>query len=244
MLLSIVVLVFAAGLGLIVVRRDYRAWRALGDGGLPGNFEGWLRVTYLRMKKGDPLSDRQLRKEIGTAGDHGYLDSLPERNGPRPKIAPWPIPHRQCDQFIASGVRRNLDGLFDEIVAKNSDVVHYKQSYFERHSAAVTLCADSPRHPYVQLGQGEIAHIHPRDGSMHMIFSPSDALKVIEGGWGERHPLAGVGRLIPSTYIYVYPPRDEAELEVVSRLLDASVAYMTNGTSTGTSENRPAIPSL
>ena len=32
---------------------------------------------------------------------------------------------------------------------------------------------------------------------------------------------------LPSTYLYVYPPRDDFELDIVKNLLGASIAHMT-----------------
>lgn len=59
--------------------------------------------------------------------------------------------------------------------------------------------------------------------------------KVIEANWGERHPLDGskfIERFIkdaslPNQYVLVYAPRSEEELEVVMRIVRASIAYMT-----------------
>jgi hypothetical protein len=212
-----------------LAHRDYRGWLALGEGGLPANLLGWLTVTRLRLMKADPIDIAALVEEIGSTSDRQYLDQLPPRNGPRPRIAPWPIPHRQCNQFISSGIRRKLDALFDDAVARNAPFVHYKQSYFEQHSPAVTLCDPGYGHADAKFGRGELAHIHLRDGSMHMIFSASDAANVVESGWGEFHPLAGRIPLLPKSYVYVYPPRDDIELEVVGQLLDASIAHMTKG---------------
>jgi hypothetical protein len=48
---------------------------------------------------------------------------------------------------------------------------------------------------------------------------------VLSAGWGERHALAGLARL-PLTYLMVYAPRDDNEVAVIERLLDASVSYM------------------
>ena len=45
---------------------------------------------------------------------------------------------------------------------------------------------------------------------------------------GERHPLTGVLPELPSTYIYVYPPRDEVELAIVAQLLNAAIEHMTS----------------
>jgi hypothetical protein len=34
----------------------YRAWRALGVGGLPPNIGGWVQVTVMRFRSRDPLT--------------------------------------------------------------------------------------------------------------------------------------------------------------------------------------------
>ena len=60
---------------------------------------------------------------------------------------------------------------------------------------------------------------------MHMIFGSADAGRIIQAGWGECHPLAGQLNL-PHTYLLVYPPRDEHELAVTARLLNAAVDHM------------------
>lgn len=227
-MLTISIAALAVTLALLIVAyRDYRLWLALGKGGLPSNLGGWLLVTRMRLQKRDPLEIDMYAPEIGRADDHAYLGDLPQRNGPRPKIAVWPIPHRQLNQFIATGMRKKLDEAFDNAVSANAELVHYKMSFFEKHSPAITLCDPECGHAHAAAGQGETAHIHPGDGSMHMIFSVTDATKVIQSGWGERHPLSGGAvNVLPNTYLYIYPPRDEAELVVVERLLAASIAHM------------------
>jgi len=117
-------------------RRDYRAWLALGEGGLPLNPKGWLITSYLRLRKADPSRPRCTTRRSG-----------------RP--APPPT-------------------------------------------------------------------------SAHSHLSAADAARILDAGWGERHPLAGVRPELPSTYVYVYPPRDEAELAVVAQLLDAAIDHMTS----------------
>lgn len=44
----------------------------------------------------------------------------------------------------------------------------------------------------VDVNKHELAHIHHLDGSLHIVLSPQDARKVIQRGWGELHPLAGL----------------------------------------------------
>ncbi len=55
---------------------------------------------------------------------------------------------------------------------------------------------------------------------------------VIERGWGERHPLSGVRlfKIMPKEYVGIYAPRDDGELEVVEKILVASVLFMTGST--------------
>jgi hypothetical protein len=68
--------------------------------------------------------------------------------------------------------------------------------------------------------------VHPSDGSMHMILSRTDVRTVIERGWGELHPLAGVMLNLPATYVLIYSPRDMGELAVGARILNAAISHM------------------
>ena len=71
----------------------------------------------------------------------------------------------------------------------------------------------------------EFAHLHPHsDGSLHMVIPPPVVQEVVDNGWAEYHPLAGEHGL-PTNIVMVYGPRDEAELEVVQALLQASHGY-------------------
>lgn len=209
-------------------RRDYRAWLALGEGGLPSNPKGWLITSYLRLRKADPITTTVYDAQIGEPGAAAHLGALPPRRGPRPGIAPWPVPHRQLDQIPGPEMRAAVDRVFEDALRRHADTVHLRLSHFEKHNPAVTLRDPAAGHADARVGEGETAHIHPGDGSMHMIFSAADAARILDAGWGERHPLAGVRPELPSTYVYVYPPRDEAELAVVAQLLDAAIDHMTS----------------
>ena len=59
---------------------------------------------------------------------------------------------------------------------------------------------------------------------MHIIFSPSDTKEIIEKGWGELHGLAGQGAAA-KTYMMIYSPRNEMELEISKKILEAAVKY-------------------
>ena len=207
--------------------RDYRAWRKLGSGGLPGTFRGWVQTSIWRLQKIDPLDLVDLRKLRYTAGDVIALSLLPARLRRRPRVAPHPVPHRQLDQRAAQLMKEALQTAFDRAVAESDGVVRYALSHFERHTEAITSCGSEECDPIAGLSQGEIAHIHALDGSMHMILSPSDALTAIEARWAERHGLAGRALGLPPTYLLVYAPETMEDVAIASRLLAAAIVYMT-----------------
>lgn len=207
---------------------DYRAWKALGRGGVPYNLRGWLMVTRFRLEARDTLDTGVYAALIGGAEDSVRVPPLPVRQGPRPRMGRHPVPHRQLDQKPERDeTRRLLDQVFDRFVDHNGTYVRYAKSFYEKRNDAVTLIDPSRGRPLAALSQGEVAHIHPADGSMHMIFSPSDAKQIIEKGWGERHPLCGVPRHnIALTYLMIYTPRDADEVAVVRQLLRGAVEHM------------------
>ena len=223
--MTIVVAGVAALGGGIWAYRDYRSWLALGPGGLPYNLYGWVKVTRLRLMKRNPTETVILERFIGREGDLRGLATLPRRAGSRPRVDPHPIPHRQTDQHGSAQVRQEQHQIFDQQVANHPHLLIYRKSHFERRNDAICLREpeQAPRH--AQDAHGEIAHIHPSDGSMHMILSPSDAKTVIEAGWGERHPLAGVYVGLPETYMLIYAPRSAEENAVLERILGAAVVY-------------------
>src|ERR1700750_3326501 len=63
-------------------RRDYLAWLALGEGGLPANPKGWLITSYLRLRKADPIATAVYDAQIDTPGATAHLGLLPGRRGP------------------------------------------------------------------------------------------------------------------------------------------------------------------
>ena len=82
------------------------------------------------------------------------------------------------------------------------------------------------------IARGEIGHMHP-DMSIHLYLSPADARQAIEKGWAERHRLS-VPRTswvknkyaIADTYLMIYGPRNEEELDILKTLLECSIRFM------------------
>ena len=57
--------------------------------------------------------------------------------------------------------------------------------------------------------------------------------EAVDAGWAEPHPVARQG-LIPATAVMLYAPRDEAELDVIERLVRASHGFARPAAGTAT----------
>ena len=222
------VLTGASVLALAVgwARRDHRQWLLLGKGGLPSTFKGWLRVTQMRLRARDPLRVDHLR----SLHDHLHKEAAPLllaiRQTERPRVGRHPVPHRQLNQHIAPALTAALQQVFDEEVRAHAESVEYALSFFERHTLAVT-CRTPADQSFIDGADAEIAHIHPHDGSMHMVLSPRDTVAAVLAGWAELHGLAGKVMKLPATYAMVYAPQEPADLITIRLLLQRAIAYRT-----------------
>jgi hypothetical protein len=225
-LLTLIACLSAVAAAALWSIKDFARWKSLGPGGLPHSPAGWLAMSFLRLLKRDGRDSRRLASAV-KPGSSSYLGNIVRRQGVRPIVAPQPIPQRQLNDTISSQDLARLQNLFEEEVESNQDVIHFAQSFFEKHHDAITMRHPECGHVYALISQGEIAHIHPSDGSMHMMLSPCDAKAVLENEWGELHSLAGLFNRLPVSYTFVYAPRSEADLEAVQQMLSASVAFMT-----------------
>lgn len=162
-------------LGCFVVLRDYYAFLALGPGGTPSNFLGYLRICYLSLfTLKDPLSPPPPTREERPAD--GFLLRLPPRQHPRPSVAGI-APHRQTDQKPPAHIYHLLRIALHDLVGNNSKLLRTGNSCFEKHGLALFLCL-CPKCPdaecHAQLlhkgpthlnatcsDSGEICHLHP-----------------------------------------------------------------------------------
>ncbi|EHY55124.1 hypothetical protein HRR83_005623 [Exophiala dermatitidis] len=215
---------------------DYQAYLGYGPGGLPYNVFGWLiTTTVLRALAINTLDVRKLESDpdqrtwLPTAPEE-----LPERKGPRPTLGRHAVPQRQMDQFAPEEIQKNLITSFESIVTKNPHLIQFKPSQYERRHEAIWVAdsVDASKTP-APFGNNknkyplEISHVHPNaDCSVHVVLAPRDAARVIRAGWGQLHGLAG-SKVIPRSYVFLYAPRTQEELNVIMELVRAGIGYVT-----------------
>lgn len=118
--------------------------------------------------------------------------------------------------------------LMDAIVEENKDLVGTGISKIEGHYRALYVKEPTPMPRPAQPHKREIGHVHiGGDHSAHCTVSYADAKQVIDKGWGERHPLDGTF-ILGCGYLMIYGPRTEEEVEVLGKILRASVKFNTS----------------
>jgi hypothetical protein len=205
-----------------IIHNDYLNFISLGPGGTPATFLGYLKITYLRLfALSDPYSPATFTEKIYP--DTGYYQKaqswLPQRNGPRPKIAGI-APQRQLNQPGCKATHQLLRTSLENLAIRHPESFRTGTSCFEKKGLALFA-----RDPINATCRGEVCHVHHSDRSLHMNLHPDDAKVVLEKGWGERHPLARGGWMkayVPREFVMVYAPRNRMELDVVCRIIEAA----------------------
>lgn len=152
------------------ILKDYQAFLALGPGGTPSTFLGYLRVTYLRLfTLRDPFQPPSLAHP--TYPQWGYLRNLTQRSGPRPVVAGI-APHRQLNQKCGPRLHHALRLALHKFAAGFPTLIRTGNSCFEKHGLALFLSAgnrenplDAPHPAAAHLNPtcedtGEICHLH------------------------------------------------------------------------------------
>ena len=146
---------------------------------------------------------------------------LPTRSGEAPDTR-QEMPHQQLDQTAPTAIQEELWNRMSSL----QDVRLGRSGVSLPESRAVHLNAGAARGPAQAFMVGtEFVHLHgATDGSLHMMLPPELATEAIAKGWAEPHPLARRG-MAPANLVMVFGPRDDTELEVVWRLVQASHRY-------------------
>ena len=150
------------------------------------------------------------------------MEALPIRTGPKPATYPG-LPHQQLDQQPPDD--RLRQALAERVFAL-AGVAEEPSGISVPGARALVLDSTLARGPRDAFLVGrEFAHLHPgQDHSLHMALPESVARAACDAGWAEPHPLVASGRA-PKTLVMVFAPRDEHELDVVTRLVEASHRY-------------------
>ncbi|KAF5622717.1 uncharacterized protein FTJAE_10840 [Fusarium tjaetaba] len=206
--------------------KDYRNYLALGPGGPPYNVKGWAWITFGTRPFALSKSGATYIADYPIEGSHSEIQNLPRRQGERALLGGI-APHRQLSQHAPPCMRTHPSTL------------ETKKSLYERHHDALfvsqKLLESQPESlPNTAIiARGELGHAHP-DLSVHLYLSPADARVIIEKGWAERHRLSVPETswvknkyAIASTYLMIYGPRDEKEMEVLRVILENSIRFMT-----------------
>ncbi|KAF3764807.1 hypothetical protein M406DRAFT_340336 [Cryphonectria parasitica EP155] len=220
---------------LFLIRNDYQNFLRLGPGGTPPTLAGYARLAWFRLfALRDPFSPPPRRVAATTTISRpaaGVLtpQNLPYRSGPRPTVAGL-APQRQLNQHGSPTTIASLRAALTRLAKLHPSRFGTATSCIEKHGFALFA-----RHPVSEhvCGNGEVCHIHSSDRSMHMNLHPDDIAEVLAKGWAERHPLAfGAHRKwweprspLPETFVLVYSPRDESDLRVVCKIIEAAIWY-------------------
>ena len=148
--------------------------------------------------------------------------TLPTRKGPKPATH-YGLPHQQLDQQPPD--QRMRDALAVRVFGLPG-VLEEPSGISVSGARALVLDPALARGPQDAFMVGrEFAHLHPgHDHSLHMALPESVAQAACDAGWAEPHPLAAAGRA-PKTFVMVFAPRDDQELDVVAQLVEASYRY-------------------
>lgn len=100
---------------------DYHNWIKIADAALPRNIIGYLIQICLEPFRAEPFTllpynnPKELRRCGQEDGAKGFIvESLPEREGPRPEISKWVAPSRQVSQFAGEAMHMVCLVLSDE----------------------------------------------------------------------------------------------------------------------------------
>jgi hypothetical protein len=210
-----------------IIYNDYENFLSLGPGGTPSTFHGYLKVAFLRL-----FALRDIYTIVPptnalypSAGCYKHIPSwLPQRVGPRPFVAGI-APQRQLDQPGCPKAYHALRTSLENLTKRHDEFLRIGTSCFEKKGLALFA-----RNPINATCRGEICHVHHSDRSLHMNLHPDDARVVLQMGWGERHPLSKGGwmqKYVPREFVMIYAPRNDMELDVVCRIIEAAGFWVT-----------------
>lgn len=190
------------------------------------------KIRFSHFLSGDDLTDPSpLSKSTPRYLSDNFHSK--KRSGNRPKIYARTMPqrqHRYPDSSVEAGVNEKVANMMKDLQEKHPDLLVLAPSKTEGGStdaiyANKSLDTLNPivREPRNKLLDGEIAHAHPAEGSLHVWLSQADARAVVGGGWGMRFPL----KFVDKGWTMVYAPRTMEEVAVVEEIVKAGIGWLT-----------------
>lgn len=207
-----------------LIWENYRAFLSLGPGGTSQTFWGFVKVSLLgifRLK--EPFQAPGVLPRIYPK--RGYLNSKPsQREGLRP-IVQGLAPQRQLTQRASPEMQKATYDVIEALAKRYPDDLFIAKSAIEGHSPALFSKAAAPSGLSQRVA--EICHLHGVDGSIHTVLHPADIEKVLDSGYGERHPLARTDwwwqwPVVPEGFVLIYSCRTVTELSVLKNILCAA----------------------
>ncbi|KAK9771448.1 hypothetical protein SCAR479_11927 [Seiridium cardinale] len=217
---------------LVVAYNDYRFYVSMGPHGLPDNLWGYcVQLLASPLSRKDttvpgPYNLAKAAKANGPNSTESYLQKpLKPRSGDRPELCGFVAPQRQLTEQGTDEMKKAMNAYLDEFVAENSSLFQRELSRIEGPFPAVQLNEGSALPPF--LPRGELIHVHPHDGSTHVVLSLVDSATVIEKGWGQRHRLSGT--FLTWGYTLVYAPRNKEEFTIWKDIVAAGASFSSAG---------------
>lgn len=223
---------------VLIAYQDYRSYIALGPHGLPDTFWGWYRqLRMTRFSRKDTTIPAPYDFD-SVAGPHDATSFLPKNHAgalswrpgnKAPRVPGFVAPQRQVTDQAIAATKKAMYNYLDALAAANSKLLQIQTSVLEGPVPALAFRgfeekAESNKPKILGHTRGEMCHIHPPDGSTHLVLGLADQKRVIELGWGRRHRLSG-GGMLPWNYTFIYAPRDEDEMDVWKTIVVAATRF-------------------
>lgn len=209
-----------------MILEDYKAFLSLGPGGTQPTFLGFVKISLLSLfRLKEPFQAPGVLAR--TYPKRGYLNFNPiQRQGRRPVVQGL-APQRQMTQRASPEMHQATYVMMEGLVKQYPDELFIAKSAIEGHSPALFSKVAAPSGSSQRAA--EICHLHGIDGSVHTVLHPADIEKVLQLGYGERHPLARTDwwwqwPVVPEGFVLLYSCRNDAELAVLRTILCAAAS--------------------
>ena len=148
------------------------------------------------------------------------LRRLPARQGKRPRVD-IRYPCLQLEETAPSHLRERLLEW-----CRGLEGVRIRPTELNVPGLALVLSEKLAKGQPEAFIRGREFAIVRKEGSVHLTLRPEWGQKVLDKGWATIHPLVRyMAGVLPPQNMIVYAPRDEKELRVVWKIVQAAYAF-------------------